>query len=99
MACGTPVIGSNVGGIKFSVLDGETGYLVPPANAGALADKLSLLLNDAELCSTMSRNALSRVHELFTWEKVCNELGALYGQVIGSVYALKNIDYKIGKAV
>ena len=99
MACGTPVIGSNVGGIKFSVLDGETGYLVPPANAGVLADKLSLLLNDAKLCSTMSRNALSRVHELFTWEKVCKELVALYGQVIGSVYALKNIDYKIGKAV
>ena len=56
-------------------------------------------MNDADLCGMMSRNALSRVHELFTWEKVCNELGALYGQVIGSVYALKNIDYKIGKAV
>lgn len=99
MACGTPVIGSNVGGIKFSVLDGETGYLVPPASASELADKLSLLLNDADLCSKMSRNALNRVNELFTWDKVCGELGALYGQVIGSVYALKNIDYKIGKAV
>ncbi|MGI8549258.1 MAG: glycosyltransferase, partial [Dehalococcoidia bacterium] len=30
MACGTPVIGANVGGIKFTVRDGETGYLVPP---------------------------------------------------------------------
>ncbi|HEU4632919.1 MAG TPA: glycosyltransferase, partial [Flavisolibacter sp.] len=30
MACGTPVIGADVGGIKFSVKDGETGYLIPP---------------------------------------------------------------------
>src|SRR5690606_4954313 len=30
MACGTPVIGSNVGGIKFSVIDGKTGFLVEP---------------------------------------------------------------------
>ena len=36
MACGTPVVGANVGGIKFTVRDGETGYLVPPDNPDAL---------------------------------------------------------------
>ena len=35
MACGTPVIGSNVGGVKFTVRDGETGYLVPPNDPGS----------------------------------------------------------------
>jgi len=30
MACGTPVIGARVGGIKYTILDGETGYLVSP---------------------------------------------------------------------
>ena len=39
MACGTPVIGSNVGGIKYSVIDGKTGFLVPPHDPVALLKK------------------------------------------------------------
>ena len=46
MACGTPVIGSSVGGIKYSVADGETGYLVPPRDPYALADKLGSLFDE-----------------------------------------------------
>src|SRR5690606_16909161 len=38
MACGTPVIGSNVGGIKYSVADGKTGFLVEPKKPAELAD-------------------------------------------------------------
>lgn len=99
MACGTPVIGANVGGIKFSVADGETGFLVPPADAGALAEKISLLLEDEELCSKMKRNGLKRVNELFTWKRVCDQLNELYHHVIESVYTMKNVDFKFGKAV
>jgi glycosyltransferase involved in cell wall biosynthesis len=99
MACGVPVIGSNVGGIKFSVADGETGFLVPPANAGALADKISLLLENEELGIKMKRNAYKRVNELFTWKRVCEQLSDLYLHLIESVYTLKNVDFKFGKAV
>jgi glycosyltransferase involved in cell wall biosynthesis len=99
MACGTPVIGANVGGIKFSVADGETGFLVPPADAGALADKISILLENEELCSKMKRNGFRRVNELFTWKKVCDQLNELYHHVIESVYTMKNVDFKFGKAV
>src|SRR5262249_43770044 len=41
MACGTPVVGANVGGIKFTVRDGEAGYLVPPEDPEALAERLA----------------------------------------------------------
>src|ERR1700719_720279 len=49
MACGTPVIGSNVGGIKFTVRDGETGYLVPPKDPDALGERLAYLLQHPQL--------------------------------------------------
>lgn len=41
MACALPVIGANVGGIKYSVQDGRTGFLVPPEDPVALADRLA----------------------------------------------------------
>ena len=44
MACGTPVIGSDVGGLSFSVEDGFNGYLIPGQDPDALADKIALLL-------------------------------------------------------
>jgi glycosyltransferase involved in cell wall biosynthesis len=40
-ACGTPVVGAAVGGIRTTVVDGETGYLVPPRDPDALADRLA----------------------------------------------------------
>jgi len=99
MACGTPVIGSNVGGIKYSIADGETGFLVPPADPEELARKAAGLLENPALLHKMKRNALARVNSLFTWSTVCEQLQELYSHVIDATYPLKNISYKIGKAV
>src|SRR5262245_46869110 len=44
MACGRPVVGAAVGGIKATVRDGETGFLVPPKDPAALAERLARLL-------------------------------------------------------
>src|SRR5437868_12629561 len=49
MACGTPVIGSNVGGTKYSVDNNKTGFLVPPNNAEMLAQQIELLLYNEKL--------------------------------------------------
>lgn len=78
MACGTPVIGANVGGIKYSVADGETGFLVPPKDPATLAEKVALILQDEQLALRMRKNALVRVNKLFTWKNVCVQLSNLY---------------------
>jgi phosphoheptose isomerase len=82
MACGTPVIGSNVGGIKFTVRDGETGYLVAPKDPDALADKIAHLYANPKLLSLFARQAIQRVNDLFTWPKVTKGLSSLYEQVL-----------------
>lgn len=82
MACGTPVIGSNVGGIKYSVDDGRTGYLVPPEDPDALAGKISELLQNPELLKKMRHNAIRRVQFHFTWAKVADRVRALYERIL-----------------
>ncbi|MGH2880351.1 MAG: glycosyltransferase family 4 protein [Solirubrobacteraceae bacterium] len=53
--CGVPVIASAVGGIPEQILDGQTGWLVPPADERALADRISRLLAGAESAGAMGR--------------------------------------------
>ena len=81
MACATPVVGANVGGVKFTVRDGETGYLVPPQDHVALSDKLAHLYQHPERLSMFSRQAVKRANELFTWRKVARSLASLYEEV------------------
>jgi D-inositol-3-phosphate glycosyltransferase len=78
MACGTPVIGSEVGGIKYTVIDNETGFLVPPHDPQSLSDKIATLLADESLINTMSVKALSHVKSLYTWKKIADEMIICY---------------------
>lgn len=84
MTCGTPVIGSDVGGIKFSVADGQTGALVPPKDPDALARKITALLRSPALLREMGNNAMRRVNKLFTWELVATDMERVYEAVIGN---------------
>jgi D-inositol-3-phosphate glycosyltransferase len=81
MACGTPVIGSKVGGIKYTVLDGETGFLVSPSNPKQLAKRLSEMYQNPELLRQFGENAVQRANELFTWQKVTAQIADLYDEV------------------
>jgi glycosyltransferase involved in cell wall biosynthesis len=82
MACGTPVVGSNVGGIKTTVRDGETGFLVPPNDADALADRLAILLRNPALLSGFSRHAVGRANDRYTWDRVTRRLDRIYQRVL-----------------
>ncbi|HEX9114701.1 MAG TPA: glycosyltransferase, partial [Anaerolineae bacterium] len=82
MACGTPVIGANVGGIKFSVVHGETGYLVPPKDPAALAERLAFLFRHPEILAQFSARAQARSVHHFTWERIATSMAMLYEDVL-----------------
>jgi D-inositol-3-phosphate glycosyltransferase len=84
MACGTPVVGSNVGGIKFTVRDGECGYLVAANQPDMLAERLVHLYRHPRLVSVFRRQAINRANDLFTWRNVANEMAALYERLVAS---------------
>jgi D-inositol-3-phosphate glycosyltransferase len=78
MACATPVIGSRVGGIQYSVADGITGYLVPPNDPAALAERLGFLQTRPALARQLGLAGVRRVHAMFTWERVTQQLIMIY---------------------
>ena len=82
MACGTPVIGSDVGGISFTVRNNETGRLVSPQEPAQLASNIMDLLSDQDALMTMRKNAVSHVKRLFTWECVSDQINDLYQKLI-----------------
>jgi phosphoheptose isomerase len=84
MACGLPVIGSNVGGIKYSVENGKTGYLVPARDEQSLAGILSYLYARPSVADTLGRNGVKRVNEAFTWPKVTRAIADIYEEVVAT---------------
>lgn len=82
MACGTPVVGANVGGIRSTVLDGVTGFHVPPEDSKALADRLSRLHADPGLRARFGEAGRVRAQRGFTWAHVAAGLVETYERVI-----------------
>jgi glycosyltransferase involved in cell wall biosynthesis len=83
MACSTPVIGADVGGIRYSVAHGETGLLVPPKDPLAVARGLVMLKRDPQRAQRMGAAGLARAKEMFTWESVADTLSEVYARVAG----------------
>jgi D-inositol-3-phosphate glycosyltransferase len=78
MACGTPVIGAAVGGIKHTVVDGETGYLVPPKDAQAVASRLAMLHDQPQHARRLGQQGLQRAYQYYTWRNVAKQIAAVY---------------------
>lgn len=82
-ACGLPVIASRVGGLSEVVVDGETGFLVPPGDIDALSAAMACLLSDPELRTSMGQAGRRFVLEHYRWEDNASLMEQLYRQVLG----------------
>jgi len=83
MACGTPVVASETGGLVFLVRDGETGFHVPAGDAKALADRLQTLIQDEVLRARLGRQAAEYAKD-YDWSVVADHIMSLYNNVLAS---------------
>jgi glycosyltransferase involved in cell wall biosynthesis len=82
MRAGLPVVATNVGSIREAVVDGETGLLVPPESAEALAAAIAELLDDEPRRIELGRRGRDRARRLFTAEAMARAYEQLYADVI-----------------
>ena len=81
MACGVPVVASAVGGLNDTVVDGLTGYHVPPRSPGRIAHAIRALLDDERLRTSLGARGRRRVRARFTWERVAAATAEVYGML------------------
>jgi D-inositol-3-phosphate glycosyltransferase len=82
MACGTPVVASAVGGLKFTVVPEETGLLVPPQDVEGFAGAIERVLSDDLWAHKLRKRASERVHQNFSWSGVAAQLSDLYRRLL-----------------
>ena len=83
MACGTPVIASDVGGLSLNIADGFNGYLVASGDVEELAYKMTLLLTQDELRQQLGHQAGTRGPRGSSWQIIAAETLAAYDLALG----------------
>lgn len=83
---GKPVVATDVGGLSEAVSDGETGLLVPPRDADALARALAALLGDTERARRMGERGRELSETAYSWEGIARKVRQVY-QALGTASA------------
>jgi glycosyltransferase involved in cell wall biosynthesis len=83
MACGNPVIGTDVGGMRELIVDGENGYLVPPRDEPALRSRLQALIQDADARRRMGEKGWARAREQHDIKVMMARYEAIYRELAG----------------
>ncbi len=82
MASSTPVVASDVGGLQFTVVPGETGLLAQPQDVTGFAIAIDKIISNPEWRDKLGEAGKRRVHSKFSWDGVANQLSELYLQII-----------------
>lgn len=82
MACRTPVVASDVGGLQFTIVNEVTGLLVPPKDDAAFAVAIDRILSDADWANQLGQTGRQRVEIAFSWDSVAGGLGNLYSTLM-----------------
>lgn len=84
MACGTPVIASNIRGTDEVIKDGTTGLLVDTDREDGIHDRVLYALENRDRMEVMKRNAFRMIQENFTWDRAAKEAEILFSKMAGS---------------
>ncbi|KKQ89489.1 MAG: Glycosyl transferase group 1, partial [Berkelbacteria bacterium GW2011_GWA2_38_9] len=78
MACETPVVASNKGGIPLAVKDKVNGYLIRAKSSKQITEKVNWLLNNPEKSAVMGKNARQLIQEKFSWQSISPKIVKIY---------------------
>lgn len=93
MRAGLPVVATDVGGVRESVVDGTTGFVIPPGDTDRLRESLRQLISDADLRVRMGRAGRIRYEEKFTFDRLVERTTEVYESVLGKERVLWSTPY------
>jgi glycosyltransferase involved in cell wall biosynthesis len=82
MASAKPIIAAKHGGLTEIVIHDQTGWLIPPCNAEALADALQLAVTQSDLRERLGAAGLARYHAEFTLARQMDHVASVYEEVL-----------------
>ncbi len=95
MACGKPVIATNVSAIPEVITSGENGILVPPRSTEALANAINGLLDDRNLMKRIGTRARKSVESQFDWDVNARKVASFYGELVQNAQDLRTRKHPI----
>lgn len=82
MACGKPVIASNLPGVRTVVDNGVNGLLVTPGDVKDLTAKINYLLHNDDVCKSFGREGRKKTEEKYSWERIAERLESIYRNIL-----------------
>ena len=82
MACETPIVSTNVGGIPELIEDGFNGYLYKPLDLDKAADRICQLLKHPEIQKTFAKRSKEIIDKKFSWKKIGSQNTQIYRKIL-----------------